>query len=104
MIKREKITGEERDKIAILLAEKTSMRSIAKLLRRSVSSISEEVKRNSSQGRYTAITAQELSIARNNASRKTNPLKSKTVYAYVYEKLRCGWSPEQIAGRLTREN
>ncbi|MEK7571692.1 MAG: IS30 family transposase [Patescibacteria group bacterium] len=104
MEKRGKITPEERDKISVLLAEKNSLRSIAKELGRSVSSISEEVKRNSSSGVYTAITAQELSEQRNTLSRKTNPLKSKTIYAYVYEKLRSGWSPEQIAGRLKRDN
>jgi len=104
MIKRPKITPEERDKIALLLASKTSLRDIAKELGRSVSSISEEVKRNSKNGEYSAITAQELSEQRNIASRKANPLKSPAVYSYVYDKLRSGWSPEQIAGRLKREN
>jgi len=104
MIKRPKITAEERDEIAVLLATRTSLRTIAKQLGRSVSSISEEVKRNSSNGMYTAITAQAFSQRRNTASRKTNPLKNKAIYAYVCEKLRCGWSPEQIAGRLKREN
>ena len=104
MIKRPKITPEERDTIAVLLAAKTSLRSIAKQLGRSVSSISEEVKRNRSNGQYTAITAQQLSARRNTASRRTNPLKSKSAYSYVCDKLRCGWSPEQIAGRLQKEN
>lgn len=104
MIKKIKITPKERDEIAILLAAKTSLRSIAKQLGRSVSSISEEVKRNSRNGQYTALLAQELSEERNTASRKTNPLKSRVIYAYVYEKLRSGWSPEQIAGRLKRDN
>ncbi|MGH9857377.1 MAG: IS30 family transposase [Acidobacteriota bacterium] len=104
MINKPKITPVERDRIAVLLAAEISLRSIAKHLGRSVSSISEEVKRNSSNGEYTAITAQELSVRRNTASRRTNPLKSKTVYAYVCDKLRCGWSPEQIAGRLQRDN
>lgn len=103
MIKRQKITPEERDRIALLLASKTSLRGIARTLGRSVSSISEEVKRNSEQGEYAAITAQRLSERRNRASKKTNPLKSPAIYAYVYNKLRCGWSPEQIAGRLHRE-
>lgn len=103
MIKKAKITAAERDEIAVLLAAKTSMRSIAKVLGRSVSSISEEVKRNSRNGQYTALFAQELSERRNTASRSSNPLKSPAIYAYVCEKLRCGWSPEQIAGRLKRD-
>ncbi len=104
MIKKPKITPEERDEIAVLLASEASLRTIAKTLGRSVSSISEEVKRNSRSGQYTAILAQELSEKRNTTSRRSNPLKSPAVYAYVYAKLRSGWSPEQIAGRLKRDN
>lgn len=104
MVKKPKITPEERDRIALLMASKTSLREIARLLGRSVSSISEEVRRNGVKGEYTAITAQELSEKRNRASRRTNPLKSSKIYAYVFTKLRSGWSPEQIAGRLKREN
>jgi len=104
MVNKPKITPEERDRIAFLLASKTSLRSIAKVLGRSVSSISEEVKRNSVEGKYTSINAQRLSEKRNRSSRKTNPLKNPKMYAYVFKRLRCGWSPEQIAGRLKREN
>lgn len=104
MRKRAKIRSAERDKIAILLATKVSTREISRVLDRSVSSISEEIQRNSVDGIYTAIAAQELSEKRNVSSRQTNPLKSRKIYAYVCEKLRCGWSPEQIAGRLQKEN
>ena len=104
MIKKTKIKPEERDSIAILLSSKTSLRTIAKHLGRSVSSISEEVKRNSSNGKYTSITAQQFSERRNTASRRINPLKTPAMYAYILAKLRCGWSPEQIAGRLKRDN
>lgn len=104
MVNKPKIKPEERDKIASLLASKTSLREIARKLGRSVSSVSEEVKRNSFNGEYTSIAAQRLSEQRNKTSRGINPLKSSQVYAYVCAKLRCGWSPEQIAGRLKREN
>ncbi len=99
-----KISPKERDQIALLLAEKTTLRTIARILGRSVSSISEEVKRNSVNGIYSSIAAQSLSENRNNFSRKTNPLKSSKVYSYAVEKLRSGWLPEQIAGRLKKEN
>lgn len=99
-----KIGPEERDKIAILLAEGKSLRKIAKILYRSVSSISEEVKRNSSNGFYSSISAQTLSESRNKSSRKFNPLKNPKIYSYVSEKLRSGWSPEQISGRLKKDN
>lgn len=104
MRKRSKITAKERDTIAVLLASGKSLRDIARILDRSVSSICEEIKRNSVDGTYTAIAAQEVSEKRNVSCRKTNPLKSRKIYAYVCEKLRCGWSPEQIAGRLKRDN
>lgn len=99
-----KIGSEERDKIALLLAEGKSFRQIANKLSRSVSSISEEVKRNSVNGVYSSISAQSLSQRRNISSRRANPLKNLKVYSYVVEKLRSGWSPEQIAGRLKKDN
>ena len=104
MVNKPKIKPEERDRIAFLLASKTSLRDIAKALGRSVSSISEEVRRNSIKGGYTSIAAQGLSEQRNIACRRTNPLKNPKIYSYVFTKLRCGWSPEQIAGRLKKEN
>lgn len=104
MKKINKIRSWERDKIAIWLASGASKRLIARRLDRSMSSIIDEVSRNSIKGEYKAIEAQELSQKRNNKSRKTNPLKSPSVYSYVCDKLRCGWSPEQIAGRLKRDN
>lgn len=103
MLNKAKIKPEERDRIALLLASRTSLRRIAKELGRSVSSISEEVRRNSNNGEYSSINAQRLSEIRNTSSRKTNPLKGSKIYSYVIMKLRCGWSPEQIAGRLRRE-
>ena len=104
MPKHKKISAQERDQIACLLAAGHSLRSVAEELGRSVSSISDEVKRNSAGGVYSAITAQEKSEKRNRASRRTNPLKDPQIYSYVVEQLRCGWTPEQIAGRLKKDN
>ena len=104
MKKINKIKEWERDQIAILFASGASFRLIAKKLNRSVSSIHTEIKRNSVDGVYQAIRAQELSQKRNRKSRRSNPLKNPKIYSYVYDKLRCGWSPEQIAGRLKRDN
>ena len=104
MKKHNKITAQERDQIAIDLAAGLSLRKIAAKLGRSVSSISDEIKRNSSGSKYQAIKAQELSGKRNRVSRSINPLKNNKVYSYVYDKLRRGWSPEEIAGKLRRNN
>lgn len=104
MKKHKKIQASERDKIAFLLASKISLREISRTLERSFSSIRDEVKRNSHGGVYTAIKAQELCQKRNKESRKFNPLKSPEIYSHVHEKLRDGWSPEEIAGRAKRDN
>ncbi len=98
-----KISPQERDKIAALVVSGHSIRSIAMELNRSPSSISRELRRNGSGGEYSAILAQKKSEVRNKSSRRLNPLKDPKIYAYVVDKLRCGWSPEQIAGRLERE-
>lgn len=104
MIKAKKLSAQERDRIGILLAGGTSLRDIGRELDRSVSTISAEIGRNSVNGEYQPIAAHQLSVARNTASRRTNPLKSPAVYSYVIDKLRCGWSPEQISGRLKRKH
>lgn len=104
MKKSKKIQAFERDQIALLLASKTSLREIARQLDRAFSSIRDEVKRNSQDGVYQAIRAESFSKKRNLSCRKTNPLKDPVVYSYAVDKLRCGWSPEEIAGRLKKEN
>jgi len=97
------ITAEERDKIGILKAKGTSISEIGRLLGRSKSSISEEVSRNSLGKEYVPIYAHGRSEARKQNTHKRHPLKSPEIYAYVLDKFREGWSPEQIAGRLAKE-
>lgn len=104
MNKNKKLQASERDQIALFLASKTSLREIARKLGRAFSSVRDEVKRNSHGGVYTAISAQEKSESRNRQSRRTNPLKSPEIYSYIYDKIRCGWSPEEISGRSKRDN
>lgn len=103
MTKHNKLTPYERDKIALWMAEKNSLNDIAKLLGRSVSTISDEISRNSKDGVYSSISAQVLSEERISRSRKRNSKKPDWVYAYVEDKLKLGWSPEQISGRLRRK-
>lgn len=104
MKKNKKIQAPERDQIVLFLASKTSLREISRRLDRAFSSIREEVKRNSYGGVYTAISAQAKSNERNRQSRRVNPLKNPDIYKYVFDKLRCGWSPEEISGRMKRDN
>ena len=98
-----KFTSRERDQLAILFAQKLSQREIARRLKRNVSTISRELKRNRFGNHYVAIHAQAKTAKRKSLAGKRHPLKNDTTYAYVLEKLRWGWSPEQIAGRLQLE-
>ena len=95
-----KIQPQERDLIALWIARSISKREIARRLNRSDSSIRAEIARNSFNGHYVAIHAQALTNKRSVSAKQRHSLKNKSVYKYVMKKLRSGWSPEQIAGRL----
>lgn len=101
-----KLTARERDLLAIWKAEGKSNTACAKILGRVVSTIGRELKRNSFQGRhYVAIHAQERARKRQQkVAHGKHELKNPKVYAYVTEKLREGWSPDQIAGRLKKDH
>ncbi|MBU0974736.1 IS30 family transposase, partial [Patescibacteria group bacterium] len=47
-----------------------------------------------------AVHAQAKAEKRVIKARHRHPLKNKSVYKYVLKKIRLGWSPEQISGRL----
>lgn len=104
MRKTNKLTDNERDLIAILHSQGVSARNISSQLGRNHTTISRELIRNRFGEHYVAIHAQYLTSQRKSKAGKRHPLKSPKVYAYVLDKLRCGWSPEQIAGRLKRDN
>lgn len=99
------LTNQERDLLAIWSGQRVSMRTMAKQLHRDPGTISRELRRNRSttSGVYVAIAAQGRATNRAVETRKRHPLKRPWIYAYVYEKLHSGWSPEQIAGRLRVE-
>lgn len=102
--KHTKLTAQERDLIAVWKGGGVGQRGIARRLGRSHSTIGDELRRNSFKGHYVAIHAQGLADKRKFLARARHPLKSPQIYSYVIEKLRCGWSPEVIAGRLRRTN
>lgn len=108
MKKATKITAQERDLIAVLYSKGLTKRQIAKRLGRHHTSIVREINRNSFIGKsgkyYVAIHAQAKAKNRTVDARKRHQLKNPAVYSYVLEKLRWGWSPEQIVGRLKRDN
>jgi len=93
---------EERCRIAELHQAGHSVRQIAAALDRSPSSISRELKRNrGKQVGYKPTYAQEQAAARRwKGSRLERNAELRT---FVLDRLKLGWSPEQIAGALRRQ-
>jgi IS30 family transposase len=97
-------TIEEREKIQELLWQKTSIRTIAGVLGRSPSSVSREIKKNLPlQYRYAPRTAHERALRKRSYRGRQLRLKSGFIRRYVINHLKAGYSPEQIAGRLSLE-
>lgn len=96
------LTLEQRYQIACLLQQKTTQKSIADIVGVNASTISREIRRNSSvSADYKADIAQVLSGKRNKRSRYKiiGELKERIV-----SKLRERHSPEQISGVLALES
>lgn len=94
----------ERERIAFWKARGRSLREIAFKLGRSHSSLSRELKRHRRSGSipYSPSLAQEKARAKRGGAGRSI-LKGPMVRAYVREKIRLGWSPEAISGRLPKE-
>lgn len=95
---------QERQLIELWLKGGQTIRAIAKQLHRSPSSISDEINRNGDLNGYHAISAQVNCDNRMSHARQKNSLTKDWIIDYVITKLRFGWSPEQIAGRLRRDH
>jgi transposase, IS30 family len=103
---------EEREKLFALYEKELSLRDIAKRLRRNVSSISRELKRNKTGegkrsheyfiAKYVPCRAQKKAEKRAEKQRQKAPLKNPEIFLYVRTHLRAPhyWTPEEIAGRL----
>lgn len=100
------LKSDDREMIAIWVGQGLSGRQIARRLCRSHTTVLRELQRNHSvvTGGYAAISAEHRSMTRRRGANRRHPLKNSDVYAYVFDKLQQGWSPEQISGRLRREH
>lgn len=98
------ITLEERKSLQKYLGEGKSIREIARLLGRSASSISREIKRNRSKKGYHHWRAQTLTIIRRRVKRRTALRPGSLKYNYVVSQLKACWSPEEIAMRFRLEH
>ena len=99
----EHLNANERDLLAVLKSKGKSLREIAEILKRSPSTLSRELKRNAPPvytGYYLSHKAQERADKRNRESHRRPRLKNDSIRRYVEKRIRLGWSPELIAGRL----
>ena len=86
-----------------------SHRAIARKLRRAPSTISRELKRNARPtkqyaGGYKPERAHRLAARRRQWDARFKLQRQPALRELVKRRLAMGWSPQQIAGRLTRDN
>ena len=99
----DQLSLEERCWLACLRASGQSLRQIAAHLDRSASTISRELKRNTGvQVGYKPAYADDQAWARR--WRGSRLARQPVLREFVLDRLAMGWSPEQVAGRLTRDN
>ena len=98
------LTIEEREKIQELLWQKADVRTIARVLGRSPSSISREINRSIPLKRsYKPRVAHNKALLKRTYRGRKLHLKSGFIRRYVITGLKKGLSPEQISGRLHLE-
>lgn len=94
----------ERERIGVYFAQGKSKREIGRLLRRSHTTISRELKRNRyphplMRGYVSCLAQQQAQLRKSEGGQRAR-LKSEEIRTYVESKLTIGWTPEQIANRL----
>ena len=99
----EHLSGEERDKIAVLRAKGFTIREIARRLKRNPSTLSRELKRNKSPtyNVYLAHRAHQRALERKKESVQRERIRNKKIQRYIMKKLKLRWSPEIISNTLT---
>lgn len=94
---------EDRMTLASLHQQNYSIRAIAQQLRRSPATISRELRRNSMQGHYVSVPAQQSCQRRRQQARPMRKLHTDSIlFGVVQHLLQLRWSPEQIALVLAR--
>lgn len=96
------LTQEERYQIYVLIKANHNQKEIAKILGRSASSISRELKRNKGLRGYRPKQAQSLAVKRRVTAAKSVKITDH-VKKWIHDLLWKDFTPEQIAGRLALE-
>lgn len=92
---------EERVELYAGLRLEMSLRDIAKKLGRTHTSLSRELKRHTRYGRpYKPVLADKQAAKWAAKQRYKAPLKNPATLNYAHGKLKLGWSPETIEGRI----
>jgi len=92
---------EEREKLYAMREQGISFREIGEILDRSHTTLTREYKRYARYGKpYIPCKAQAKAAKVALRQRQTCGLKNHKIFLYVRKKLRKGWSPETISGRL----
>ncbi len=96
------LNRDERVAIGIMLKDEKSLSEIARVLGRDKSTISREIKRNSSpkHNHYKMPWVHIKAERKSWRAHKRLRLKNEETVLYVRSKLKQGWSPEQISGRI----
>jgi len=96
---------EEREKLYAMREQGISFRDISTKLNRHHTTLSREYKQHSKYGKqYIPCKAQEKAAKLACIQRTKAPLKTPLVFLYVRKKLRQGWSPETVAGRIALDH
>jgi IS30 family transposase len=93
----------EREEISRGLAGRESLRSIARRLGRSSSTISREVAANGGRRRYRACSADKAAVRRQRRPKPSKLVMCGRLRTVVEAKLEVRWSPAQISGWLVDE-
>lgn len=93
----------ERQQIASLRDRGWSMRNIGVELGRPASTISRELKRNTTAGPYDPVAAERRAGSERARPKLTKLERNEWLHDFVQSKLELDWSPEQISGALELE-
>ncbi len=97
------LTLSEREEISRGVVNDLSLRSIATQLGRAPSTISREINRNGDLQNYRASQADQAAWDRAHRPKPCKLATHPALRRIVARKLRCNWSPEQIAGWLRQK-
>jgi IS30 family transposase len=100
------LTHDDRIRIELLSHLNKTQTEIAAAVGCSQSTVSRELKRNQppkNKVKYNAEQAHQRSDERKLNAAKKQRLKTPFIQEYVHDKIKIGWSPEQIAGRIQLE-